>query len=64
MNNGFIYKDKYEGWYSVSDEAFYSTSQVHEIQNPGSEEKSMVGFLLISKIIKPMKFNQFVLGGN
>lgn len=49
MNNGFIYKGKYEGWYSVSDEAFYNTSQVQEIQNPDSKEKLMVSFLLIKK---------------
>ncbi|RIA86016.1 tRNA synthetases class I (M)-domain-containing protein [Glomus cerebriforme] len=42
MDNGFIYKGKYDGWYSISDEAFYNTSQVQEIQNPDSEEKSMI----------------------
>jgi methionyl-tRNA synthetase len=47
MNNGFIYKDKYEGWYSVSDEAFYSTSQVREIQDPNSKEKSTVSHLFL-----------------
>src|ERR1044072_9455047 len=45
MKNGLIYKDKYEGWYSVSDEAFYSTSQVQKTQNPNSKEKPMVSHL-------------------
>lgn len=49
MNNGFIYKGRYKGWYSVSDEAFYNTSHVQEIQNPDSKEKLMVSFLLIKK---------------
>ncbi|CAB4421837.1 unnamed protein product [Rhizophagus irregularis] len=42
MNNGFIYKGRYKGWYSVSDEAFYNTSHVQEIQNPDSKEKLMI----------------------
>lgn len=28
--NGYIYKGKYEGWYSVSDETYYSPNQVHK----------------------------------
>jgi len=27
---GYIYKDTYEGWYSVVDEAFYSSAEVED----------------------------------
>ena len=30
MDMGFIYKGAHEGWYSVSDEAFYTESQIHD----------------------------------
>jgi methionyl-tRNA synthetase len=30
QENGHIYKDKYSGWYSVRDEAFYSESEITE----------------------------------
>ncbi|CAG8549694.1 1462_t:CDS:10, partial [Dentiscutata erythropus] len=36
VNNGYIYKGVHEGWYSISDEAFYNASQV-QISN--SDEK-------------------------
>ncbi|KAG0360842.1 methionyl-tRNA synthetase [Gamsiella multidivaricata] len=36
---GYIYKGKHEGWYSVSDEAFYSPSQVEEKMNEKTGEK-------------------------
>ncbi|KAI7938736.1 hypothetical protein MJO28_014315 [Puccinia striiformis f. sp. tritici] len=32
--NGHIYKGKYTGWYSVSDETYYSTNQVQKISDP------------------------------
>ncbi|EIW74547.1 hypothetical protein CONPUDRAFT_140383 [Coniophora puteana RWD-64-598 SS2] len=35
---GLIYKDAYEGWYSVSDECFYTHSQVHKTTLPSGEE--------------------------
>ena len=41
MADGHIYKGKYEGWYSVSDEAFLTDSQVTEsIDRSG--QKAMV----------------------
>lgn len=39
---GYIYKGKHEGWYAVSDEAFYADNQVQEIQDPKTGEKMMV----------------------
>ena len=33
INSGDIYLDKYSGWYSVSDEAFYDNDEVEEIDN-------------------------------
>ncbi|PLW06158.1 hypothetical protein PCANC_02710 [Puccinia coronata f. sp. avenae] len=33
-DNGHIYKGKYEGWYSVSDETYYSSTQVEKKVNP------------------------------
>ncbi|ORZ27075.1 tRNA synthetases class I (M)-domain-containing protein [Lobosporangium transversale] len=29
-DNGYIYKGQHEGWYSISDEAFYASTQVEE----------------------------------
>ncbi|KAL1935512.1 hypothetical protein VTP01DRAFT_4652 [Rhizomucor pusillus] len=39
---GYIYKGKHEGWYAVSDEAFYADNQVQEIHDPNTGEKMMV----------------------
>ncbi|KAG8623215.1 hypothetical protein KVT40_008191 [Elsinoe batatas] len=39
---GFIYRSKHEGWYAVSDEAFYPESQVQLILDPGTGRKLMV----------------------
>ncbi|OAP62509.1 methionine-tRNA ligase [Fonsecaea erecta] len=33
---GFIYEAKHEGWYSVSDETFYPSTQVHKVLDPSS----------------------------
>ena len=30
MKSGDIYLDKYSGWYSVSDEAFYDKDEIEE----------------------------------
>ncbi|KAK3815257.1 MAG: tRNA synthetases class I (M)-domain-containing protein [Benniella sp.] len=37
-NKGYIYKGEHEGWYSVSDEAFYPSSQVEEKINEKTGE--------------------------
>ncbi|KAI8099181.1 tRNA synthetases class I (M)-domain-containing protein [Halteromyces radiatus] len=31
LNAGYIYKGQHEGWYAISDEAFYPDNQVHKI---------------------------------
>lgn len=33
---GYIYQGEYEGWYSITDECFYTSSQVHQL--PGSTD--------------------------
>ncbi|PWZ01289.1 putative METHIONYL-TRNA SYNTHETASE, mitochondrial [Testicularia cyperi] len=38
---GFIYKGSHEGWYAVSDEAFYPEGQVHEVVDPATGTKQM-----------------------
>jgi len=38
---GYIYESKHEGWYSVSDEAFYPQSQIHTILEPQTGRKIM-----------------------
>ena len=38
---GYIYMDKHEGWYSVSDETFYPSSQVHLTIDPPTGRKIM-----------------------
>lgn len=40
--NGYIYKGKHEGWYAVSDEAFYTANQVQEATDEKTGEKIMV----------------------
>ena len=35
-SNGYIYQAKHEGWYSVSDETFYPTSQIHKVLDPST----------------------------
>ncbi|CAO3660856.1 unnamed protein product [Umbelopsis vinacea] len=39
---GYIYKGKHEGWYSVSDEAFYTSGQVQETVDVKTGNKIMV----------------------
>jgi len=40
--NGHIYKGKYEGWYSVSDETYYSSTQVEKKLDPLTGIEKMV----------------------
>ncbi|ORE14200.1 hypothetical protein BCV71DRAFT_245934 [Rhizopus microsporus] len=42
LKNGYIYKGKHEGWYAVSDEAFYASAQVEEVTDEKTGEKIMV----------------------
>ncbi|KAF2156908.1 hypothetical protein K461DRAFT_220169 [Myriangium duriaei CBS 260.36] len=39
---GYIFRSKHEGWYSISDEAFYPDSAVHIILDPRTGHKKMV----------------------
>ncbi|KAJ9200665.1 hypothetical protein DTO021D3_2643 [Paecilomyces variotii] len=41
-HRGYIYTDKHEGWYSVSDETFYPQSQVQMALDPSTGRKRMV----------------------
>ncbi|EME39260.1 hypothetical protein DOTSEDRAFT_159472 [Dothistroma septosporum NZE10] len=41
MSKGLIYEGKHEGWYSVSDETFYPSSQVQYIVEPATGRKIM-----------------------
>lgn len=42
MKKGYLYKGKHEGWYAVSDEAFYAKNQVHQVIDEKTGEKVMV----------------------
>ena len=42
QERGYIYQSKHEGWYSISDEAFYPKSAVHLIVDPPTGRKIMV----------------------
>ncbi|KAL9550225.1 hypothetical protein PS6_005664 [Mucor atramentarius] len=42
LKNGYLYKGKHEGWYAVSDEAFYANNQVQESVDEKTGEKIMV----------------------
>lgn len=46
-SRGHIYKSSYSGWYAVSDEAYYSETQVKEVVD-ASGAKQMVSSLLMS----------------
>jgi methionyl-tRNA synthetase len=41
---GYIYSGKHEGWYSVTDEAFYPQSAVRLYLDPSTGRKMMVNF--------------------
>jgi hypothetical protein len=45
QHRGYIYTKKHEGWYSVSDEAFYPQSQVEPSLDPATGRKRMVYIL-------------------
>ncbi|KAJ1917531.1 methionyl-tRNA synthetase [Mycoemilia scoparia] len=42
FQKGFIYKGKHSGWYSISDEAFYTDSQIEETIDQKTGKKIMV----------------------
>jgi len=41
VEKGFIYEDKYAGWYSVRDEAFYAEKEL--VEGPGGEKLAPTG---------------------
>lgn len=43
QEKGLIYEEKHEGWYSVTDEAFYPQSAVQPFIDPPTGRKMMVG---------------------
>jgi methionyl-tRNA synthetase len=42
QEKGLIYEQKHEGWYSVTDEAFYPQSAVRPYLDPPTGRKMMV----------------------
>ena len=64
VESGDIYLDKYTGWYSVSDEAYYDEDEIEEVngkkisKTSGStvdwveEESYFLNVILVRKIIK------------
>lgn len=42
VKRGFIYKGKHSGWYSISDECFYTDGQVTSRIDPSSEKEIRV----------------------
>jgi methionyl-tRNA synthetase len=45
MESGHIYKGSHEGWYSVSDEAFYQPDQVMDVEDPRTHDTIKVSKL-------------------
>jgi hypothetical protein len=45
VQKGYIYKGTHEGWYAVSDEAFYTTKEVEEVTDPSTGTVSHVSGL-------------------
>ncbi|KAJ2542546.1 methionyl-tRNA synthetase, partial [Coemansia sp. RSA 1933] len=41
VERGYIYKGKHEGWYAISDEAFYTEGQVEELTDPNTGKRGM-----------------------
>ncbi|KAJ1893837.1 methionyl-tRNA synthetase [Coemansia sp. S100] len=41
VDRGYIYKGEHSGWYSVSDEAFYTELQVEERADPSTDKRGM-----------------------
>jgi methionyl-tRNA synthetase len=41
-NRGLIYKDTYAGWYSVSDESFYTDAQITRTTDPVTSEETTI----------------------
>ncbi|KAJ2062743.1 methionyl-tRNA synthetase [Coemansia sp. S146] len=41
VDQGYIYKGEHSGWYSVSDEAFYTELQVEERVDPSADKRGM-----------------------
>jgi methionyl-tRNA synthetase len=56
---GFIYKSSYAGWYAVSDEAYYSAAQVHEVAEEGTGTKIMVCFTSSAPSFSPDQESRF-----
>ncbi|KAK4203738.1 mitochondrial putative methionyl-tRNA synthetase [Triangularia verruculosa] len=50
QEKGLIYESKHEGWYSVSDEAFYPESQIEKRQDPFTGEVFMASVESGSKV--------------
>jgi methionyl-tRNA synthetase len=42
QEKGLIYEEKHEGWYSITDEAFYPQSAVQPYLDPPTGRKLMV----------------------
>lgn len=42
QEKGLIYEEKHEGWYSITDEAFYPQSAVQPYLDPPTGRKMMV----------------------
>ncbi|KAJ1022191.1 hypothetical protein NDA18_005423 [Ustilago nuda] len=40
--NGWIYQGSHEGWYAISDEAFYPETQVHEVTVDGQKQMQSI----------------------
>lgn len=54
-----IYKSFHSGWYSVSDEAFYSEGQVHDIMDPKTGKKRKVSIESNSEVFFHDEENYF-----
>jgi methionyl-tRNA synthetase len=44
-----IYKGSHKGWYSISDECFYTDNQVEPLRRPGSSKSSSSEKIVVSK---------------
>ncbi|MFB8736427.1 class I tRNA ligase family protein [Bacillus sp. SL00103] len=50
LDQGDVYLDQYEGWYSIPDETFYTETQLVDVER-NEKEKSLVGKALTADIL-------------
>lgn len=59
MDKGLLYKGSHQGWYSVSDEAFYPETQIHDIVDPKTGQTKKVSIETNNEVVYHEEENYF-----